>query len=64
MITHCVVTSFNLAGRYKELKLKIWTFFCALPEADHSPPSSADRGQECVELYFHFLIRLHGVVLT
>jgi hypothetical protein len=30
-------------------------------EVDHSPPSSAEV--ECVELYFHYPIRLHGVVL-
>jgi hypothetical protein len=32
-------------------------------EADHSPPSSADV-KECLELYFHFPIGLHGVVLS
>jgi hypothetical protein len=32
-------------------------------EADHSPPSSAEV-KECVELYLHFPIRLHGVVLS
>jgi hypothetical protein len=31
-------------------------------EADHSLPSSAEV-QECVELYLHSPIRLHGVVL-
>jgi hypothetical protein len=31
-------------------------------EADHSPPSSAEV--ECVELYFHSPIRLHGVALS
>jgi hypothetical protein len=31
-------------------------------EGDHSPPSSAGI-KECVELYFHSSIRLHGVVL-
>jgi hypothetical protein len=31
-------------------------------EADHSPPSSAEV-KECVELYLHSPIRLHGVVL-
>jgi hypothetical protein len=31
-------------------------------EADHSPPSSAEV-RECVELYLHSPIRLHGVVL-
>jgi hypothetical protein len=30
-------------------------------ETDHSPPSSAEV-KECVELYFHSPIRLHGVV--
>jgi hypothetical protein len=30
-------------------------------EADHSPPSSAEV-KECVELYLHSPIRLHGVV--
>jgi hypothetical protein len=33
-----------------------------LREADHSPPSSAEV-KECVELYLHSPIRLHGVVL-
>jgi hypothetical protein len=32
-------------------------------EADHSPPSSAE-GKECVELYLHSPIRLHGVMLS
>jgi hypothetical protein len=32
-------------------------------EADHSPPSSAEV-KECVELYLHYQIRLHGVVLS
>jgi hypothetical protein len=32
-------------------------------EADHSPSSSAGV-KECVELYFHSPIRLHGVVLS
>jgi hypothetical protein len=32
-------------------------------EADHSPPSS-DEVKECVELYLHSPIRLHGVVLS
>jgi hypothetical protein len=32
-------------------------------EADHSPPSSAEV-KECVELYRHSPIRLHGVVLS
>jgi hypothetical protein len=32
-------------------------------EADHSPPSSAE-GKECVELYLHSPILLHGVVLN
>jgi hypothetical protein len=32
-------------------------------EADHSPPSSAEI-KECLELYFHPPIRLHGVVLS
>jgi hypothetical protein len=32
-------------------------------EADHSPPSSADV-KECVELYLHSPVRLHGVVLS
>jgi hypothetical protein len=32
-------------------------------EADHSPPSSAEV-KECVELYIHSSIRLHGVVLS
>jgi len=32
-------------------------------EADHSPPSSAEI-RECVELYLHSPIRLHGVVLS
>jgi hypothetical protein len=32
-------------------------------EADHSPPSSAEV-KECVELYLHSPIRLHGVVLS
>jgi hypothetical protein len=32
-------------------------------EADHSPPSSAEV-KECVELYFHSPISLHGVVLS
>jgi hypothetical protein len=30
---------------------------------DHSPPSSADV-KEWVELYLHFPVRLHGVVLS
>jgi hypothetical protein len=32
-------------------------------EADHSPPSSAEV-KECVELYHHSPIRLHGVVFS
>jgi hypothetical protein len=32
-------------------------------EADHSPLSSAEV-KECVELYLHSPIRLHGVVLN
>jgi hypothetical protein len=32
-------------------------------EADHSSPSSAEV-KECVELYIHSPIRLHGVVLS
>jgi hypothetical protein len=32
-------------------------------EADHSPPSSAEVN-ECVELYLHSQIRLHGVVTS
>jgi hypothetical protein len=32
-------------------------------EFDHSPPSSA-KVKECVELYLHSPIRLHGVVLS
>jgi hypothetical protein len=32
-------------------------------ETDHSPPSSSDV-KECVELYLHSPIRLHGVVLS
>jgi hypothetical protein len=32
-------------------------------ETDHSPPSSAEI-KEWVELYLHFPIRLHGVVLS
>jgi hypothetical protein len=32
-------------------------------EADHSPPSSAEV-KECVELYLHSPIGLHGVVLS
>jgi hypothetical protein len=32
-------------------------------EADHSPPSKAGV-KECVELYLHSPIRLHGVVLS
>jgi hypothetical protein len=32
-------------------------------EVDHSPPSSAEV-KECVELYLHSPIRLHGVVLS
>jgi hypothetical protein len=32
-------------------------------EADHFPPSSAEV-KECVELYLHSPIRLHGVVLS
>jgi hypothetical protein len=32
-------------------------------EADLSPPSSAEV-KECVELYLHSPIRLHGVVLS
>jgi hypothetical protein len=32
-------------------------------EADHSPPSSAEV-KECMELYLHFPIRFHGVVLS
>jgi hypothetical protein len=33
------------------------------PEADHSPPYSAGV-KECVELYLHSPIHLHGVVLS
>jgi hypothetical protein len=32
-------------------------------EADHSPPSSADV-KECVKIYLHSPIRLHGVVIS
>jgi len=32
-------------------------------EANHSPSSSAEV-KECVELYFHSPIRLHGMVLS
>jgi len=32
-------------------------------EADSSPPSS-ERGQECMELYLRFPVRIHGVVLS
>jgi hypothetical protein len=32
-------------------------------EADHSPPSSAEV-RECMELYLHSPIHLHGVVLS
>jgi hypothetical protein len=32
-------------------------------EADHSPPSIAEV-KECVELYIHSPIRLHGMVLS
>jgi len=32
-------------------------------EADHSPLSSGEV-KECVDLYFHSLIRRHGVVLS
>jgi hypothetical protein len=32
-------------------------------EADHSPPSSAG-GHECLELYLHSPIRLHGALLS
>jgi hypothetical protein len=32
-------------------------------EADHSPPSSAEV-KECVELYLHSPILLHGAVLS
>jgi len=32
-------------------------------EADHSPPSYAEI-KECVELYLHSPVRLHGVVLS
>jgi hypothetical protein len=32
-------------------------------EADHSPPSSAEV-KECVELYLHSPICLHGVVFN
>jgi hypothetical protein len=32
-------------------------------ETNHSPPSSAEV-KECVELYLHYPIRLHGVVLS
>jgi hypothetical protein len=32
-------------------------------EADHSSPSSAEI-KECVELYLHSPIRLHGAVLS
>jgi hypothetical protein len=30
-------------------------------EADHSPPSSAEV-KECVDLYLHSPVRLHGVI--
>jgi hypothetical protein len=33
------------------------------PEADYLSPSSAEM-KECVELYIHFPIRLHGVMLN
>jgi hypothetical protein len=33
------------------------------PDADHSPPSSAEF-KECVDLYLHSTIRLHSVVLS
>jgi hypothetical protein len=32
-------------------------------EPDHSPPSSAEV-KKCMELYLHFPIRFHGVVLS
>jgi hypothetical protein len=32
-------------------------------EADHSPPSTAEV-KECVEIYLHSPIRLHGVVFS
>jgi hypothetical protein len=32
-------------------------------EADHSPPTN-NRGQEYVDLYMHYPIRFHGVVLN
>jgi len=32
-------------------------------EADHSPPSTAEV-KECVELYLHYTIRLHGEVIS
>jgi hypothetical protein len=32
-------------------------------DADHSPPSSAEV-KECVDLYLHSPIRLHGVALS
>jgi hypothetical protein len=32
-------------------------------EADRSPPSSAEV-KECVELYLHFPVRLHDMVLS
>jgi hypothetical protein len=32
-------------------------------EADHSPPSCSEV-KECVELYIHSPVRLHGVVLS
>jgi len=33
-------------------------------EADHLPPSVSAEDEECVELYIHSPIRLHGVVLN
>jgi len=32
-------------------------------EADHSPPSNV-KVKECVELYLHFPMPVHGVVLN
>jgi hypothetical protein len=32
-------------------------------EADHSPPSTVEVN-ECVDLYLHSLVRLHGVMLS
>jgi hypothetical protein len=44
-----------------------WALFLGVKrrelEADHSPPSSGDV-KECVELYLHSPVCLHGVVLN